>query len=427
MRNIWLVIKHDVGVTLRQRSFWLFTFLVPVILLGLNIYNVIESGGLGGDGSAASEEESTLPGAVDLPAIGLVDEANLVVAMPPGFPNDIFVRFPDETSARAALEEGQIAQYVRLPADYVSTHQIEIYDRNFQILSTGEDMGVASLGGTSGWVLPYIIDYNLIGDEQLLTALQNPVPGELAEYHALQADAESETANEDMARLVGTALPYIYYFLLVMGGSYLMRSVVAEKENRTAEVLLVSLDPRELMIGKMLAMSAVMWLQVIVWVGGGIILLNRGADLLNLAQFSFPPGFLLWAIVFLVFGYLLFASVMAAAGAVAPNAREGGQVIWLLVVPMMPTLMFGPEFVSDPHGTLSIVLSLFPFSAPSAMVTRLALAQVPLWQILVSLAGLILTAYLFIVLAGRLFRAGNLLSQDSFNWRRLATGWRETS
>lgn len=425
MRNIWLVVKHDVGVTLRQRSFWLFTFLVPFILLGLNIYNIIESGGMGSDDSAASEVEA-LPGVPYLPAIGLVDEANLIVEMPPGFPNNIFVRFPDEASARAALEDGQVEQYVRLPADYVSAHEIEIYDWNFQILSTGEDMGVASMGGDSGWVLPYIINYNLVGDEALLAALRNPVPGALAEYHALQPNADGETADEDMAMVVGTVLPYIYYFLLVMGGSYLMRSVVAEKENRTAEVLLLSLDPRELMIGKMLAMSAVMWLQVVVWVGGGILLLNKGGDLLNMGQFSVPPGFWGWALAFLIFGYMLFASVMAAAGAIAPNAREGGQVIWLLVIPMMPTLMFGMEFVRDPNGVLPVVLSLFPFSAPSAMVTRLAIAQVPLWQIIVSLAGLALTAYLFVVLAGRLFRAGNLLSQESFNWRRLATGWRRT-
>lgn len=426
MRNIWLVVKHDIGVTLRQRSFWLFTFLVPVILLGLNIYNVIESGSMGGADTSATEE-ATPPEVADLPSIGLVDEANLIKKMPPGFPDDLFVRFADEASARAALENGAIEQYVLLPADYVSAHQIEIYDRNFQILSTGEDMGLASLGGNSGWVLPYIINYNLVGDEQLLTALRNPVPGALAEYHALQPQAGPETENVEMARLIGTVLPYIYYFLLVMGGSYLMRSVVAEKENRTAEVLLVSLNPRELMIGKMLAMSAVMWLQVIVWVGGGIILLDRGADVLNMARYSFPPGFLVWAIAFLIVGYALFASVMAAAGAIAPNAREGGQVIWLLIIPLMPTLMFGTVFFEDPNGTLSVVLSLFPFSAPSAMVTRLALAPVPLWQILASLAGLLLTAYLFIVLAARLFRAGNLLSAESFNWRRLATGWRNTA
>jgi len=425
MRNIWIVIKHDIGATLRQRSFWIFTFLVPVILLALNVYNVIESGAVGGTDSDTSEEESASLAA--LGAIGLVDEANLIAKMPPDFPDGIFVRFPDEDTARAALENGQVEQYVLLPADYVRSGQIEIYDRDFQIMSTGENMGVASLGSNTEWVLPYIINYNLVGDEQLLVALQNPVPGALAEYHVLRPSDETGTGNEGLARIVGTVLPYLYYFLLLMGSSYLLRSVVAEKENRTAEVLLLSLDPRELMIGKMLAMSAVMWLQVIVWVGGGIILLNRGTDLLNLGQFSFPPGFLAWALAFLILGYLLYASVMAAAGAIAPNAREGGQVTWLLVIPLMPTLMFGMEFVGNPNSTLPLVLSLFPFSAPSAMVTRLALAQVPLWQILVSLAGLALTTYLFITLAGRFFRAGNLLSQESFNWRRLATGWRRTS
>ena len=423
MRNIWLVMKHDIGVTLKQRSFWLFTFLVPVILLALNIYNVVESGSVGDSSTAASEEE-TAPEVAALPAIGLVDKANLIAEMPPGFPEDLFVRFPDQAAARAALEDGAVEQYVYLPADYVRESQIEIYDLNFKIMMAGEDMGVAPLGGNSKWVLPYIINYNLVGDDQLLLALQNPVPGAKAEYHALRPPAEGESENQDLARVIGTALPYIYYFLLIMGGSYLMRSVVAEKENRTAEVLLLSVNPRELMIGKMLAMSVVMWLQVIVWVGGGMVMLKQGADLLNLAQYSFPPGFVVWAIVFLILGYLLYASVMAAAGAIAPNAREAGQVVWLLVLPLLPTLMFGTVFMEDPNGTLSTVLSLFPFSAPSAMVTRLAIAEVPVWQIIVSLAGLAVTAYLFIVLAARFFRSGNLLSQESFNWRRLATGWR---
>jgi ABC-2 type transport system permease protein len=417
------VIKHDIGVTLRQRSFWIFTFLVPAILLVLNIYNVIETDSVGGSAPAAGEE-GTAPEVATLPAIGLVDGANLIAEMPPGLPEGLFVRFPDQDSARAALEDGTIEQYVNVPADYVRDSQIEIYDRNFQIMMAGENMGVAPLGGNSAWVVPYIINYNLVGDEQLLLALRNPVPGALAEYHALQPPAEAESENQDLARIVGTALPYVYYFLLIMGGSYLMRSVVGEKENRTAEVLLVSLNPRELMVGKMLAMSVVMWLQVIVWVGGGIVMLNRGADLMNLAQYSFPPGFVAWAIVFLILGYLLYASVMAAAGAIAPNAREAGQVVWLLVLPLMPTLMFGTVFIEDPSGTLPVVMSLFPFSAPSAMVTRMALVEVPLWQLLVSLAGLAVTAYLFIVLAARFFRSGNLLSQESFNLRRLATGWR---
>lgn len=426
MRNIWLVIKHDIGVTVRQRSFWIFTLLVPALLLAVNAYSIIQRGGLGSTDPDADSQESTGASFADLSAIGLVDEAGLIADLPPGFPPDLFVRFPDEAAARAALEAGEVTQYVRLPVDYVATGEITVYDQGFQLFSTGENMGVA-FGSNQEWILPYVINYNLVGDEQLLGALQNPVPSALTEFHALQPPVQDDAETKAMAELVASVMPYIYYFLLVMGSSYLMRSVVAEKENRTAEVLLLSLNPRELMIGKMLAMSLVMWLQVVVWVGGGILILNRGAEVLNMARFTFPPGFLVWALLFLVFGYLLFASVMAAAGAIAPTAREGAQVTWLLILPLMPTLMFGPAFLEDPNGTLSVVLSLFPFSAPSAMVTRLAVAQVPLWQILVSLAGLAVSAYLFVVLAARFFRAGNLLSDESFHWRRMATGWRKAA
>jgi ABC-2 type transport system permease protein len=87
--------------------------------------------------------------------------------------------------------------------------------------------------------------------------------------------------------------------------------------------------------------------------------------------------------------------------------------------------MFSQLFVEEPNHPLTLVLSLFPFSAPSAMLTRLAVGEVPLWQVIVSLAGLALTTYLMVVLAGRFFRAGNLLSNAPFNWRRLATDWRE--
>lgn len=424
MRNMWLVIKHDLGVTLRQRSFWIFTLLVPAFLLALNTYQIFEEGRAAGSDSDGYQPEVESTRLAALPAIGLVDEAHLIVDLPPEIPDDLFVHFPDPAAALAALEAGEIDQYVHIPADYLVVGNVTVYDQNFQILQNGENMGVA-FRSENEWVLPQIISYNLVDDEQLFVALQNPVPGALAESYALRAAPETAASSQELAGVVSRVMPYLYYFLLVMGSSYLMRSVVAEKENRTAEVLLLSLNPREMMAGKLLAMSALTWLQALVWVGGGILVLGRGAKALNMAEFTFPPGFLVWAVLFLILGYLLFASVMAAAGAIAPNAREGGQVTVLLIVPLMPTLMFGPAFVEDPNGILPVVLSLFPFSAPSAMVTRLAVAQVPLWQILLSLAGLALTAYLFILLAARFFRAGNLLSSESFNWRRLATGWRQ--
>jgi ABC-2 type transport system permease protein len=424
MRTIWLVIKHDVATTLRQRSFWFLTLLMPVLLLGVNIYYIIQdsapNSASGSAGSAGSTD--TIP--TDMPTIGLVDESGLISNTPPDLVPDPFVRFADNTAARAALEKGDILQYVDIPADYVATGQVTVYARNFQILQSGQNMGVA-MNSDAQWVLQYLIDYNLTRNRQVALALHNPTPETLAQFHAISPPQSTGGENRALAEIVSSIVPYMFYFLLLMGSSYLMRSVVAEKENRTAEVLLLSLNPRDLMVGKILAMSVVVLVQIVVWMGGAVLILRRGADLLQAAQFSFPPGFIVWAILFLILGYLLFASIMAAAGALANNAREGGQMTWLLIVPLMPTLMFSTLFLEEPSSPLVLALSLFPFSAPSAMVTRLAVAEVPLWQILVSLAALALTTYLFIVLAGRFFRAGNLLSGESFSWRRLATGWRK--
>jgi ABC-2 type transport system permease protein len=91
----------------------------------------------------------------------------------------------------------------------------------------------------------------------------------------------------------------------------------------------------------------------------------------------------------------------------------------------MPTLMFGRMFADQPDSPFILFLSLFPLSSPAAMVTRLAVAPVPLWQVLLSLALLAATAYFFVVLSARFFRAGNLLSDAGFSWKRLAGAWRD--
>jgi ABC-2 type transport system permease protein len=428
MQNVWLVIKHEVITTLRRRSFWIMTFLMPAVLLTFVAYGEIRDSGLGRAGADKAKETST----TKMPAIGLVDEAGLLAEMPAGFPPDpslplrtsLFRRYADEATARAALEADEVVQYVHIPADYIASGDVTVYDKDFQILRGGENMG-AAFGSASEWMLAYLINLNLTGDVQLATALRDPVPVAYAERHVINPPVETDQGVRALAGIVASVMPYIFYFILLVGSGYLLRSVVAEKENRTVEVLLLSLHPRQLMVGKILGLSVVTLVQLGVWLGGGMLILNRGAALLDVSGFAFPPGFIVWAILFLALGFLLFASVMAAAGAIAPTAREGGQATWLLVIPLMPTLMFSELFVEEPNHPLTLALSLFPFSAPSAMVTRLALGEVPLWQIIVSLAGLALTTYLMVVLAGRFFRAGNLLSDTPFSLRRLATEWRE--
>jgi ABC-2 type transport system permease protein len=165
-------------------------------------------------------------------------------------------------------------------------------------------------------------------------------------------------------------------------------------------------------------------LQLLVW-GVSSLLVTRANDTMITGVLNaLTPALMFWLLLYLILGYLLYGSIMAAAGALAPTAREGGQATWLMVMPLIPTLLFISEFAEDPQGTLPLVLSLFPLTAPSAMVTRLALAPIPFWQVAVSLGGVILTAYLFVSLAARFFRADNLLSGEAFSLKRFFSAWR---
>jgi ABC-2 type transport system permease protein len=427
MRNIWLVIKHELKTTLSKRSFWLLTFLMPAMLLAMNVYYSAQDSGLspssGAEDNASGETSEKTRVDEDL-QIGLVDEAAVITTFPEGIPEKLFLSFPDQNTAQTALEIGDIEQYVLIPPDYVSTGEITIYTNDFRIRSGGENMGVA-FGSANEWLLSYLLSTNLTGDSIISIAMQNPTPGAYAQMHALIPPAQSDQDAQALASVVGSVIPFVFYFIMIIGSGLLLQSVASEKENRTAEVLLLSINPRELMTGKLFGISLVVLIQMAIWFGGGYLVLNRGADWLNVSRFTFPPGYALWVIIFCMIGFLLYASVMSAAGAIAPTAREGTQVTYLMIIPLIPTLMFSSAFYEEPHGTISVVLSLIPFSAPSAMLTRMAVTDIPVWQIVISLVGLIVTTYLFVALAGRFFKAGNLLSTEAFNWQRFINGWRK--
>jgi ABC-2 type transport system permease protein len=411
--------KHAISTTLRKRSFWLFTFLMPAVLLAFNAYYFLQDAGVT---FGESEEAAEVAPEPEMVSVGLVDDAGIVERLPEAVPAGMFQLIADRESALSALEVGDLGQVVYIPPDYVESGDITVYTRDFQ-LTSDQNSGVA-MGSPQSWLLPYILTLNLVDEPALADAVFNPTPGNMARFHPVAPQEPDAGSNLALARIVGSVTPYVYYFILVISAGYMMQSVTAEKENRVVEVLLTSAEPRQIMVGKILGMSVVVLLQISVWLAAAAVGLNRLTQTLDLSSFTVPPGFLIWSVLFLVLGYLLYASVMAAAGAIAPSAREAGQVTWLLIVPLMPTLMFGVEFAENPHGTLALVLSLFPFSAPSAMVTRLAVADIPLWQVLLSLGLLAGTAYLFVSLSARFFRADNLLSDAAFNWKRLLTGWR---
>jgi ABC-2 type transport system permease protein len=149
------------------------------------------------------------------------------------------------------------------------------------------------------------------------------------------------------------------------------------------------------------------------------LLLGRGREFFAAAGAQqVTPATLGWAAAYFLLGYVLYASALGALGALAPSLREGSQLTFIVLLPLMLPLALNAAFVRAPDGPLATLLSLFPLTAPTSMVTRLVVSEVPVWQPAVGLLGLALTAYLFVLIAARFFRAETLLSTSPLRWPR---------
>jgi ABC-2 type transport system permease protein len=339
--------------------------------------------------------------------IGYVDDADVFDTLPNWVPDGYLVSYPNRDAANMDLQAGKINQYYYIPSDFYDTGEIELIDRNFQPLRSSGNAEI----------FENILSDVLVEKDPIGRFLDNPTAK--IKGHAL-APPSGPDENDPLTFIVPMATLFIFFFVITSSSGFLLTSVTKEKENRMAETLLVSVEPKELMTGKIIGLGVVALLQMIVWMGGALFALNQSSQFLVTASaFTLPSGFLIWAILFFILGYFLYGAILGAIGVLAPNAREGGQFTFIAILPLLIPLWFNYSFTESPDGPLSVFLSLFPLTAPSSMITRLTTGNVPIWQLILSLFGLAATAYLFVWLSSRLFKADNLLSSESLTWNRL--------
>jgi ABC-2 type transport system permease protein len=212
----------------------------------------------------------------------------------------------------------------------------------------------------------------------------------------------------------------LFFVFLMTGSGLLLRSVTTEKENRLMEILMVSIAPRQLLIGKIIGLGVVSLLQVVVWLGCGYLMLRLGGNTLRLPEdFTFPAEILAWAIVLFLLGYTLYAALMAGAGALLPRVKESSQAAWVVMWPMflayMAAIILG---MSRPSHLLMIAMSLFPLTSPLVMIVRITISDVPVWQLVVCVALLVVTVVLVVMAVERMFRAQTLISGQPFSARK---------
>ncbi len=402
MRNILLVIKHEILTTISKPSFWFMTLLFPVMIMGFSLLPTLMA-------ETAIDNPSALPSVMQaaVNTIGYVDQAGLIRQLPPDFPADSVRAFADEGAALAALAAGEISQYFVLPTGLLQDGKATVVADQTAPLS----------GVGPGRTIEYLVNYNLTGDDRLARLVMDPLGG--VEMTALSPDVRA--GGGDFSGFgISFIVMFVLFFVITMSAGYMLQSVAKEKESRTAEVLLVSLRPRELMLGKVLGLGFVALVQMGIWIGGGVLLMGSGLGIASmLAGQPLPLSLLFWAVAYFLLGYLIYAAMLGALGALAPTMREGSQFTFAILLPLLVPLWFNSVFINEPNGVMATVLSLFPLTAPTSMVTRMAATVVPLWQPVVGIVLLLVTAYLLVLLSARFFRADTLLSSDSISWGRI--------
>jgi ABC-2 type transport system permease protein len=405
MSKTLLVLRNEFISTVSRKSF-LFTA-IGIPLIGFLIFTGVGLLGQGG----TSGVESIISGAVATAKLdGYVDQSGLIRTIPADLPPGLLAPFPDEASARRALDAGEIKAYYLIPSDYLTSGTVYYIDPNARPF----------LSGVQTWIMRWTLFVNLLGgDAELAARVRNPMEIFVT---ALSPSPEREIAMDQgmsAAFWIPYAVTMIFYFVIMTSASLLLNSISKEKTNRVMEMLMASVSPRQMLAGKIAGLGIAGLIQTIAWVGTGYALLRLGGTTLSIpASLQLSPSILVWGVVFFLLGYAVYASLMAALGALVPNIREASQatisVIWPLIIP----LFFINALIQDPNSTLSLALGMIPFTAPIAMMTRLAAGGIPWWQPVLAAVLLLGTAIFIVRAVSGMFRAQTLLSGQAFSAKR---------
>jgi ABC-2 type transport system permease protein len=435
MNKILLIIQREFLNRVQKKSFLITTILVPLIfpaIIGGMIYYMVK------------EAESAKPDTVQV-----VDESGKFA-----FENSerfiyIKVDVPLEQAKKAYNESDDFA-LLYIP-------QFDIYKPEGLTIYTKENPSIEKVGNLERFLAERIREFKLEQykvDEATLKALRTTVD---LKQVSLSETGEEKSSNSGMLYGVGFVLGILIYMFVLIYGIQIMQGVIDEKTSKIVEVIVSSVKPFQLMMGKIIGIASVGLLQFTIWI---LIITFVSSSVLGYFGLKMPQEqmreqmtqqintpeakeaveaqnsevveflgamdqipFAKIAIVFVFYflgGYLLYGALFAAVGSAVDSIQESQQFQFPITLPLLigyMSLFF--VILRDPHGPMSFWLSIIPFTSPVAMVGRIAFG-VPTWELALSMVllvgGFILTTWI----AGRIYRVGILMTGTKVNYKVLA-------
>ena len=382
MNKTLLILRHEFLHTIKRRGFIIMTLIVPLIaLLAIGVLQLVS-------GIAKPTVEIT--------TIGYVDEAG-------GFQQyanqgDItLVRFDTLDDATEALVKNDIKEYFVIPPDYISTGVINRYTLEKQL---------RVLPATMTAIKNFLSSNLLAGKVPTTTVARIEAPLNLVTIRLTETGAVAPEQGGYGNFIIPGVFSLLLFLAILFSSTSLLQGLGEEKENRLIEILLSSVSTRQLLTGKVLGIGAAGLAQVVVWVISAPLLLSLASSSIGgfISTIQLPANFLVLAVVYFILGYSLFAVLSAGIGAISSNSREGQQLIGILTLPALIPLWFMSLLMMFPDNPIWVVLTIFPITAPVEVMVRLGVNDIPTWQLVASVAVLVLSIIGGLLLTTKVFR-----------------------
>ena len=419
MSNVSIIIQREFNERVRKKSFIITTILMPVLMIVLMIAPALIM-------EYSRGEQKT---------IAVIDDSGLVA---PQLQSNEELRFePTDLTT----EEARRSLTDRFGVLYIGSDILENPSDVKLYANASSSLSIESnITGQIEDILEAekLKAYHIDNLQQILDEVKTTVTLQTFRNDKSQ-EAESQAQSSTVATAAGYILGFVLYMFLLIYGSMVMQSVIEEKNNRVLEVMVSSVRPFDLMLGKILGVALVAVVQVLIW---GVLIFAVGAivlpqlmpaemmagvqamqqgmpdaaamgdmdpEMLQAVAAVTDTGYILKIFVCLLLfvfgGYLLYSAMFAAVGSAVDNVQDASQLQMPITLPIILALLAMIAVIKDPNSTMAFWFSIIPFTSPVVMMARIPYG-IPLWEVALSLAVLYASFVGMVWFAAKIYRVG---------------------
>ena len=421
MKKTYLIICREYLERVRKKSFIIVTLLMPLFMIALMV---------------APTLMMLYSGQGEQKRVMVVDRSGLVVDKLYSSPEVEFVDVSELTKTEACTKYN--AESDAFGVLYIGS-VVDARDSVQLITNSSSSMMLEeNISGQISSIIEQekLLSYNIENINEILASVETHIVLSTFVNNGTGEEESMESTSSGMNYILGIILGMLLYMIIIIYGQMVLTSVVEEKASRVIDVMVTSATPFQLMMGKILGIAAVAVTQIAIW---AILILSASKFLLpalmptdvaatNDAMLSTilgtigDAGYLAtiftYMLLFILGGFLLYASLYAAAGSAVDSVQDGQQYNTIIMMPIIISIVVMMSVFNDPNSPLVVWTSIIPFTSPIVMMARIPFG-IPTWEIILSIALLFITFILTTWLAAKIFRVGIFMHGKRPSWMEL--------